>query len=55
MKKVLRMLSLSATPILIGAAAQAADDGNTLPSLEIPKKLQSALPLPMAETDLPSV
>ncbi|MDX3929850.1 MAG: SMP-30/gluconolactonase/LRE family protein [Shinella sp.] len=57
MKRLLRMLTLSATLILIGAATHATEegDGNAFPPLEIPKALQSAVPLPMAESDLPSV
>jgi lactonase len=55
MNRLLRMSALGAALILIGAAAHAADDKGTLPTLEIPQALRSAVPLPMAESDLPSV
>ncbi|WP_025591339.1 SMP-30/gluconolactonase/LRE family protein [Agrobacterium tumefaciens] len=55
MKRLLRVTAMSAALILIGATVYAADDTKTLPSLDIPLTLRSAVPLPMAEDDLPSV
>ncbi len=51
----LRTSALCVALILIGAAAQAADDKPILPALDIPHSLQGVVPLPMAESQLPSV
>ncbi|GGA94129.1 lactonase drp35 [Brucella endophytica] len=55
MNRLAHMSALGAALILIGVAAHAADDTATLPALDIPRALRSAVPLPMAEADLPSV
>ncbi|MGH6862239.1 MAG: SMP-30/gluconolactonase/LRE family protein [Phyllobacterium sp.] len=55
MNRLLRILTLSMALSMLGAAANAAEDGNALPSLKIPRELRSAVPLPVAESDLPSV
>lgn len=54
MNRFMRVPTLAAALILIGAAARA-DDNPALPALEIPQSLQSVVPLPVAESELPSV
>jgi lactonase len=55
MTRLLCMSALGAALILIGAAAHAAENKTDLPALDIPRTLRSAVPLPTAESELPSV
>ncbi|MBW9090710.1 SMP-30/gluconolactonase/LRE family protein [Rhizobium wenxiniae] len=54
MNRLMHVSTLAAALMIIGAAAHA--DGNaTLPTLDIPRSLQGVVPLPVAESELPSV
>ncbi|TWB08719.1 lactonase [Rhizobium sp. ERR 1071] len=55
MNKLLLVIALISGLTSMSFIAKAADANSALPSLELPEKLRSAVPLPIAEADLPSV
>ncbi|SFB63953.1 lactonase [Rhizobium sp. NFR07] len=55
MNRLICMSATGAALILISAIAHSADDNDAFPALDISSALRSAVPLPMAEADLPSV
>jgi len=55
MHKLLLAATLTSALAFTNATAKAADASDVLPALALPDQLKGAVPLPMAEADLPSV
>lgn len=55
MHRLLSTLILTSGLVFTSGLSYGTEDDKALPSLEIPQSLKSAVPLPMAEADLPSV